>query len=148
MPAQCPTITQARVGDVINVKLSIVAPHDLNYLIVEDPLPAGAEALDTSLRTTSQTVAGPDMQKVKSNGERAQNNPWWWDWWWQPTHTELRDEKVAMFSTWLGPGSYEFTYQIRASLPGRFLTLPPTAYQMYFPEVWGRGAGSVFTVTQ
>jgi uncharacterized protein YfaS (alpha-2-macroglobulin family) len=88
------------------------------------------------------------MQKVKSNGEKATKNPWWWDWWWQPTHTELRDEKVAMFSTWLGPGSYEFTYQIRASLPGKFQTLPPTAYQMYFPEVWGRGTGSIFTVTQ
>jgi uncharacterized protein YfaS (alpha-2-macroglobulin family) len=146
--SQCPVITQARVGDVITVKLSIVAPHDLTYLIVEDPLPAGAEAIDTSLHTTSQTVQGPDMQKVKPNGNKTQNNPWWWDWWWRPTHTELRDEKAAMFSTWLGPGSYEFTYQIRASLPGKFQTLPPTAYQMYFPEVWGRGAGSLFTITQ
>ena len=53
-----------------------------------------------------------------------------------------------MFATSLEPGTYEFTYSIRASLPGTFLTLPVTAYQMYFPEVWGRGAGSVFTVTE
>jgi uncharacterized protein YfaS (alpha-2-macroglobulin family) len=141
---QCPPITQAKVGDIISVKLSVVVPRSLNYLVVEDPLPAGTEALDVSLKTTSQTVEGPQVKKTGSKEGAA----WWWDWWWTPTHTELRDEKVALFATWLGPGSYEFTYQIRASLPGQFLTLPPTAYQMYFPEMWGRGAGSVFTVIQ
>jgi uncharacterized protein YfaS (alpha-2-macroglobulin family) len=140
---QCPAITQARVGDVINVKLTIVAPHDLQYLVVEDPLPAGTEAIDTSLRTTSVTAQGPELQRE----EGPQARPWWY-WWWVPTHVDLRDEKVALFATDLPAGSYEFTYQIRASLPGRFLTLPPTAYQMYFPEVWGRGAGSVFTVLE
>ena len=29
----------------------------------------------------------------------------------------------------------------RARLPGEFLTPPPTATQMYHPEVWERGAG-------
>ena len=53
-----------------------------------------------------------------------------------------------LFETALDPGTYEFSYQIRASLPGEYLTLPPTASQMYFPEVWGRGAGSTFTVTE
>ncbi len=40
----CPTITQAKVGDVIRVKLTVVVPNSLYYVIVEDPLPAGAEA--------------------------------------------------------------------------------------------------------
>ena len=31
--------------------------------------------------------------------------------------------------------------KMRASLPGEYLTLPPTASQMYFPEVWARGRG-------
>ena len=37
------------------------------------------------------------------------------------------------------PGSYEFRNQIRASLPGEFLKMSPTAHQMYHPEVWGAG---------
>ena len=53
-----------------------------------------------------------------------------------------------MFAAALEPGTYEFTYAIRASLPGTFLTLPVTAYQMYFPEVWGRGSGGEFVVTE
>ena len=145
--AECPPITGAKVGDVIDVRLNIVAPQQLYYLIVEDPLPAGTEAIDTSLRTTSSTAQGPEVQQVKPGAQgQAAAKDWRWNNWWTPTHVDLRDEKTALFATWLEPGSYEFRYQIRASLPGEFLTLPPTAYQMYHPEVWGRGAGGTFTV--
>ena len=138
----CPTVTQAKVGDVLDVKLTVVVPNSLYYVVVEDPLPAGVEALDVSLKTTSKTVEGPKVEE-----ENEGYNPWA-DWGWQPTHVELRDEKAVLFETALDPGTYEFSYQIRASLPGEYLTLPPTASQMYFPEVWGRGAGSTFTVTE
>ena len=141
-PKACPTIASAKVGDIINVTLSIVVPHALHYVVIEDPLPAGTEAIDTSLRTTSVTAQGPAIQTTPE----AENGGW--GWWWTPTHTDLRDEKAALFATDLGPGSYEFTYQIRASIPGQFMTLPPTGYEMYFPEVWGRGAGGVFRVTE
>jgi hypothetical protein len=142
--SSCPPVDRARVDDVLNVKLTIVVPNSVQYLVVEDPLPAGAEAIDTSLKTTSLTAEGPSVERAGG----SERDPWWWAWWWTPTHTDLRDEKVAMFATELAPGTYEYSYQIRASLPGRFLTLPATAYQMYFPEVWGRSAGGVFTITE
>lgn len=135
---QCPTITSAQVGDVIQVKVTLVVPSSSYYVVVEDPLPAGAEAVDTGLRTTSQTVQGPELEKQTLLP----------GWWWTPTHVDLRDEKTVMFATSLEPGTYEFTYSIRASLPGTFLTLPVTASQMYFPEVWGRSAGGQFVVTE
>ncbi len=141
----CPTVSQARVGDVLEVKLNIVVPHSLYYVVIEDPLPAGTEAVDTSLRTTSALAQGPQMEKLPVEPGQGRSA---WDWWWTPTHSELRDEKVALFATSLAPGAYEFSYQIRASVPGQFLTLPPTGYEMYFPEVWGRGAGSLFRVTE
>jgi uncharacterized protein YfaS (alpha-2-macroglobulin family) len=116
-------ISQAKAGDVIQVELTIIAPNDLHYLVVEDPLPAGAEAVDVSLRTTSKVYQGPEIQEVPTE-EEAQE--WWWDSW-VPSHTELRDEKVVLFADWLPRGTYQYTYQMRASLPGRFLTLPATA---------------------
>ncbi|HIQ05385.1 MAG TPA: hypothetical protein EYH31_06770 [Anaerolineae bacterium] len=134
-------ISQAKVGDVIQVKLTIIAPHSLHYLVVEDPLPAGAEAIDVSLRTTSAQYQAP---QIKREGEEEPYY-WWWRWW-IPTHTELRDEKVVLFATWLRAGTYEYTYLMRANVPGRFLTLPTTAYEMYFPEVWGRSSGGAFTI--
>ena len=54
------------MGDTLVVKLSIVAPTDLYYVLVESPLPAGTEAVDTSLKTTSQIAEGPDFNPVES----------------------------------------------------------------------------------
>ena len=54
----------------------------------------------------------------------------------------------ARGQNWCSLEATELACKIRASLPGEYLTLPPTASQMYFPEVWGRGAGSTFTVTE
>lgn len=130
-------IQEAQIGDTIQVRLTIVAPTNLYYLIVESPLPAGAEAIDPSLLNTSLVYEGPSLEPA--DGE--------WPWfWWQPTATDLRDEKVALFATELPAGTYEYTYQMRASLPGQFQVLPAVAYQMYFPEVWGRSAGSEFGI--
>ena len=44
----------AQIGDTVQVTLTLIAPHDLHYLVLESPLPAGAEAIDPSLLTTSQ----------------------------------------------------------------------------------------------
>jgi len=135
-------IDTAKVGDVIRVKLTIIAPNDLHYLVVEDPLPAGCEALDTSLKTVSSFYQGPEL--IEKEGMPS----YWHSYWWYFTQSELRDEKVALFATYLGKGTYEYTYLIRASIPGRFLTMPIQAYEMYFPEVFGRSDGLVFMVSE
>jgi len=140
----CDAVSQARVGDVIRVTLTLVAPNDLHYMVLEDPLPAGCEAIDISLKTTSALYEGPELEEADDEDEGYR---WWWSRW-LPTHSELRDEKVGLFSTWLPAGTYEYTYQMRASLPGRYLMLPSSAYEMYFPEIWGRSGGGVFTIIE
>ena len=127
----------AQIGDTVQVTLTLIAPHDLHYLVLESPLPAGAEAIDPSLLTTSQVYEDAQLSGTGRSG-------WWWGW--TPTQTELRDEKVVLFATELPAGTYQYTYQMRASLPGQFQVLPATAYEMYFPEVWGRSAGELFTI--
>jgi uncharacterized protein YfaS (alpha-2-macroglobulin family) len=37
---------------------------------------------------------------------------------------------------------------MHASVAGRFRTMPARAYEMYFPEVFGRSDGGVFTVSE
>ena len=131
-------ITEAKVGDIINVKLTIIAPNDLHYVKVEDPIPAGTEAIDTNLQTTSVVSEGPELTRERGPG---------WGWWWF-NHTELRDEKAVLFADFLPKGTYEFSYQIRAGLPGQYRVIPSHAEEMYFPEVFGRGDGGVFTITE
>jgi uncharacterized protein YfaS (alpha-2-macroglobulin family) len=137
----CPKIDSVEVGETVRVKLTIIAPSDLYYLVVEDPFPAGTEAVDVQLKTTSAVGEAPELRLT---------DPWSWDgwgWWWF-SHTELRDEKAVLFATHLPAGTYEYTYLIRAGLPGEYRVLPTTAYEMYFPEVFGRGDGMLFTISQ
>jgi uncharacterized protein YfaS (alpha-2-macroglobulin family) len=77
--------------------------------------------------------------------ESADRLGWGWQWF---THSEIRDEKVALFADYVPRGTYEYTYLLRASVPGEFLTQPTVAYEMYFPEVWGRSDGGTFTVSE
>lgn len=134
----------AEIGDVVQVKLTIIAPNDLHYLVVEDPLPAGFEAIDTSLKTASAAAQGPQLEEVVPEDEEL---PWWERRWWSHwTESQLRDEKVALFATFLGRGTYEYTYLMRASVAGNFNVPPAVASEMYFPEVFGRSAGGVFSV--
>jgi len=54
-------VTEAKVNDVIEVRLTLIAPNDLNFLVLEDALPAGCEPIDTSLATTSSQVPPPGL---------------------------------------------------------------------------------------
>jgi uncharacterized protein YfaS (alpha-2-macroglobulin family) len=42
--------------------------------------------------------------------------------------------------------SIVYTYIARASTAGTFKVIPPTMSEFYFPDVEGRGAGSMFVM--
>jgi hypothetical protein len=139
----CPAIDGAQVGDAIRVKLTIIAPHDLHYVVVEDPFPAGAEGVDQSLKTSSVAEESPELARTDRPSPWGGGYGWWWF-----SHTELRDEKAVLFATYLPRGTYEYTYLIRASLGGEYRVIPTHAYEMYFPEVFGTSDGGVFTIAE
>lgn len=133
----CNQVREARLGDVIRVNLTIIAPNDLYYVVVEDPLPAGAEAIDTGLATTSLLAMKPDLSR--------QDSDYWWWWRWY-SRSELRDEKVVLFADYLPKGTYEFSYTMRATLPGDYHVIPAVATEFYFPEVFGRSNGRLLSI--
>ncbi|MEA3309224.1 MAG: Ig-like domain-containing protein [Chloroflexota bacterium] len=135
----CPEVREIKLGDVIRVDLTIITPHDRYYVVVEDPLPAGGEAIDTGLATTSLLSMDPTL--------RRQDSRYWWWWRWY-SHSELRDEKVVLFADVLGSGTYEYSYTFRATLPGDYHVLPTVAKEFYFPEVFGRSGGRLLTIGQ
>jgi len=140
----CAELTGAAVGETIQVRLTIIAPHDLYYVVVEDPLPAGCEAVDTTLATTSLTDLEPGLYRESNGGW-----PWFYRWWWRwYTRSELRDEKLALFADYLPAGTYAYQYTLRATVPGEYRVLPTSAHEFYFPEVFGRTDGRVFTVEE
>jgi uncharacterized protein YfaS (alpha-2-macroglobulin family) len=146
-PVDDPTqyVDTAQVNDVIEVKLTIVAPTDLYYVVVEDPLPAGFEGVDLSLKTTSVVGQPPELRNLTIEEQDMWYRSNGWGWWWF-SHSEMRDEKVVLFAQYLPRGTYEYTYLMRAGVPGQFLVMPSNAYEMYFPDVFGRSDGGKFTV--
>jgi uncharacterized protein YfaS (alpha-2-macroglobulin family) len=129
-------ITEATRGDLVRVRMTMVVPAGLHYAVVDDPLPAGLEAIDATLETDT---AVPEVYTMQDYSERG------WGWWYFD-HIELRDEKVVLSAQYLPAGTYVYTYLARASTAGTFRVIPTTASEFYFPDVAGRGAGSLFTI--
>jgi uncharacterized protein YfaS (alpha-2-macroglobulin family) len=154
-------ITRAVEGDLVRVRLRVTIPELRNFIVVDDALPAGLEAVDISLRTAGlPPVANanqPQQQEEGADEEQQQvtgdEGPGWyygyWEFgWWSPwDHRELRDDRVVYVATTLWPGTYTMTYVARATTPGVFIRPPVHAEEMYNPAVNGRSDGGVFTVT-
>jgi hypothetical protein len=149
-------ITRAVEGDLVRVKVRVTVPVLRNFIVVDDALPAGLEAVDLSLRTAGlPPVAAPQSQNPDEEQQEVsgdQNTGWYygyWDFgWWSPwDHRELRDDRVVYVATTLWPGTYTMTYVARATTPGVFVRPPVHAEEMYNPGVNGRSDGGVFTVT-
>ncbi len=113
-----------RAGEVLLARLTVEAERDSYYVVVEDPLPSGAE--------------------ITSQDPRGLAADYWWDWFW--AHQENRDDRVAFFSTKLKRGRHEFVYLFRPEIPGQFQVTPALVEEMYDPSRYGRSAGQELKV--
>lgn len=131
-------IHSAAVGETVQVRLQIVAPNTLRYVVIEDAFPAGAEPINPALATSQQIGTMP-------GGERIDQAQGWG--WWHFDSIEFRDEKASIYASYLPRGVYEYVYTLRPTIAGEYQVIPPTARELNFPEVYGRGAGLLFRIT-
>ncbi|MEJ2750633.1 MAG: alpha-2-macroglobulin, partial [Anaerolineae bacterium] len=135
----CEPISQIQAGQRVRVELTIVAPNDLLYPIIEDPLPAGAEGIDPNLETSASGLGG--------STQRTDTNYRWGYWgWWYFNRIEYRDEKVVFLADFLPAGTYQYTYYLQTNIPGDYQVMPTIAREAFFPEVNGRADGMLFTI--
>ncbi|MBK9124523.1 MAG: Ig-like domain-containing protein [Chloroflexi bacterium] len=134
---ELPSLT-AQVGDRVTVRLTLIVASDLEYVIVDDRLPAGLEAADGRLATAPPGAPLPALTR---------DDPRWFWGMWAFSRTALRDEGALLHALALPRGTYVYSYPARAVSAGEFQAVPAVAQQMYFPDVFGRSAGAIFRVT-
>lgn len=129
------TTTSARIGDLVKVEVTMIAPADLDFIVLEDYVPAGLEPIDPNLETAQQTDTDAEFER---EGVRY-GSVWWAD-------VQYRDDRVVLSADYVPAGTYTFTYLARATVEGVYNVIPTTAREFYLPEVYGRAAGAQFTV--
>lgn len=114
-----------QAGEMVMVTVTLTSPSDRNYVVVDDALPAGLEALNTTFVTADRVAT-----------QTAGSDRWWGSF----NHTEIRDDRVLLFADYLTRGEHRYSYVARATTPGNFVHPPAQAELMYNPEVRARNA--------
>jgi alpha-2-macroglobulin len=127
-------------GQLVEVNLTVDFPANLNYVILEDYLPGGFEALNE--RLNHSTFKGTQLYSVYWYDEAS---PFFWsDYGYN--QKEVRPDRVTFFITEPGAGIRRFTYLARITHAGTFTALPTEIQAMYKPELWGRSQSNIITV--
>ncbi len=108
-----PLSGEVHSGDVIAVHLSVNG-SDWRYLLIEDPIPAGAEFVQKDA-----------LYELK------QKTPWWGYWF---TRREFHDDHAAFFQEYFRDHQ-EYVYLLKIVNPGKFRISPASVQPMYQPSV-------------
>ncbi len=132
-------------GDLIVGEVTVVTPNPRRFVAVDDPLPAGFEAIDARLATSSRTLnedVSEDDGDFPDEDDIAMGRAYF------PSDyiREIRDDRVLFFIDYMPAGMYRYRYLARATTIGTFVLPPARAEEMYAPEIFGRTAAGSITV--
>jgi alpha-2-macroglobulin len=117
-------------GDVARVHLELEAQSDMTWVVVDDPIPAGATILGSGLGGQSQLL---------TSGQRQGG----WAW---LAYEERRFDGYRAYYELVPKGHWSVEYTVRFDNPGTF-QLPPTRVEaMYAPEMFGELPNAPVTV--
>jgi len=126
-------VTQIEAGQLLKVQLQVTMPARTSYVIIEDTVPGGLEALNEGLNTASHESS-------------ADSEPRYY---WQEygyNQKEVFADRVSFFVTDMEEGEHSYSYFARATRPGFFAAPPAEVSAMYDLATWGRSASAVLTV--
>ncbi|MGC1381657.1 MAG: hypothetical protein WA814_11620, partial [Candidatus Baltobacteraceae bacterium] len=116
-------------GRVFDIGVRVIVDHPVDRIVIDDPLPAGFEAVDTTFRTTLAAVV-PQSDS------------------WEIDARQIYRDRVVAYAEHLGPGVYEMHYLVRSVTPGKFAWPGAHAYLRDAPEEFGRSAATTLQVSE
>lgn len=114
------------VGDILAVRVT-VGGGEWRYLLMEDPIPAGAEFIQRD-----------DLYELK------QRPDWWQSWF---TRREFHDDRAAIFQTYFKTHR-EYVYLLKIVNPGKFQVSPAMVRPMYQTSMFATSDAIVLEVKQ
>jgi uncharacterized protein YfaS (alpha-2-macroglobulin family) len=146
----CLPVTGANLSDEqpLLVRLTLTAPQDMYFVVVEDHIPAGVEILNPRLKTSQQNIStGEPLAEETGPQLFDPANPFSQGWgWWLFQSPQVYTDHIRWIVDYLPAGTYELTYRVTPFLAGEYRVIPAHAYQNYFPEVEGYSAGGILNV--
>lgn len=115
-----------RVGDLVAVRVT-VSGGEWRYLLIADPIPAGAEF-----------VRRDDLYTLDQR-------PAWWEYFF--VRREFHDDHAAFFQTYFS-GTHEYIYLLKVVNPGKFRVSPAMVQPMYQPSEQATSDAANWEVTQ
>ena len=115
-------------GEVMEVRLTVSATGDEQYLEIEDPIPAGFEFVE------------------QENLYALKQRPAWWDFYY--TQREFHDDRAALFSTTFQRGQGQFHYLLKAVEPGTYQANPARVLPMYEPARQSSTRSATVTISR
>ncbi len=130
-------------SDLVLADVVVVTPKPRSFVVIDDPLPAGFEAIDMRLATSSGRLGGAEYSAPRFDEDdeatgRADQFSWY--------TKELRDDRVLFFVDHMAAGVYRYRYLARATSFGKFVVPPTRAEAMYAPEIFGRNGATTIEV--
>ncbi len=135
---------EIRVGDVLRITLEFELPRSttgnkwgqVEYLVLEDPVPAGVVPINTELATegASDSKKAPDERSYDYVDDM------------HPTHFEFRDDGTRVFKNRVWTGRHRYSYLARAVSEGEFWMRGSRVSLMYDPDVFGKTLGRKVSV--
>ena len=108
-------------GDIARVRLDLESEQDMTWVVVSDPVPAGATILGGGL--------GGDARALSGTAKRS-GGAW-------PAFEERTFEAFRAYYQFVPQGRWSLEYLVRLNGAGRF-GLPPTRIEaLYAPELFG-----------
>ena len=108
-------------GDVLRVTLEVTASADMTWVVITDPVPAGATILGSGLGRDSE---------IATQGERRTGYSW-------PAFEERAFEAFRSYYEYLPKGTVKMEYTVRLNNAGEFQLPPSRVEALYAPEMFG-----------
>jgi uncharacterized protein YfaS (alpha-2-macroglobulin family) len=130
-PIQQKVPGQVSRGDLWRVTLNVEAQQDMTWVVVSDPIPAGARILGEG--------DGRDSRIATIDEDRRNRRLW-------PSFVERTFSTFNAYYEMVPRGNFQIEYTVRINNAGEF-SLPPTRVEaMYAPDVFGETPNDKVTV--